>query len=433
MTQNNPNHNNMSVPSFQFLHAADLHLDSPLRGLSRRGELAGAFVDASRQALDNLVTAAISERVAFLIIAGDIYDGDWRDYATGQFFVRQMGRLAQANIPAFLIRGNHDADSVITRNLPLPTNVYLFSVRSVATATIEPLRVALHGRGFAHRHVPDNVALTYPSALAGYFNIGVLHTSLTGRDGHDVYAPCSIEDLQKAGYDYWALGHIHRREIIFEHPFVVFPGNLQGRHARETGEKGATLVTVTDGRVTAVEALTLDAARFDRETIDLDGIADMAAFMASAREAVARARQRADGRPLALRLVLSGQTPLHAPLHAQADQVSEDMQAVAWEIGPDILIEKVRIETTGPRDAADRAALGDFAEVLAAAAADPAFRAEIATTLADLRMKAPSDAAALVGWTDEEAQAIGARAINAAEETILASLGGVTLNDGEPS
>ncbi|MBS7695979.1 MULTISPECIES: DNA repair exonuclease [unclassified Chelatococcus] len=423
----------MSVPSFQFLHAADLHLDSPLRGLSRRGELAGAFVDASRQALDNLVTAAISEQVAFLIIAGDIYDGDWRDYATGQFFVRQMGRLAQANIPAFLIRGNHDADSVITRNLPLPTNVYLFSVRSVATTTIEPLRVALHGRGFANRHVPDNVALTYPPALAGYFNIGVLHTSLTGRDGHDVYAPCSIEDLQRAGYDYWALGHIHRREVVSEHPFVVFPGNLQGRHARETGEKGATLVTVTEGRVTALEALTLDAARFDHESIDLGGITDMPAFMATAREAIARAHARAGGRPLALRLLLSGQTPLNALLHAQANQVDEDMQAVAWEIGPDILIEKVRVETSGPQGAAGRAALGDFAEMLSAAAADPSFRAEIAKMLADLRMKAPVDAAALVGWTDQEEQVIGARAIEAAEETILSSLSGVVLHGGELS
>ena len=422
----------MSVPTFQFLHAADLHLDSPLRGLARRGELAGAFIEASRQALDNLVTTAISERVAFLIIAGDIYDGDWRDYATGQFFVRQMGRLAQADIPVFLIRGNHDADSVITRNLPLPTNVYSFSVRSVATTTIEPLRVALHGRGFANRHVPDNVALTYPAALPGYLNIGILHTSLTGRDGHDVYAPCSIEDLQRTGYDYWALGHVHRREIVSERPFVVFPGNLQGRHARELGEKGATLVTVNEGRIAAVEALTLDAARFDHERIDLGGLADKAALMARAREAIGRAHERADGRPLALRLSLSGATMLHAELCAQADQVNEDMQALAWEVGPDILIEKVRIETSWPEGtAADRAVLGDFADVLAAAAADPAFRAEIAKTLGDLRMKAPAEAAALVGWTEADAGAIGARAIAAAEEAILASLGGVAPGGGE--
>lgn len=424
----------MSVPSFQFLHAADLHLDSPLRGLARRGELAGAFIEASRQALDNLVTTAISERVAFLIIAGDIYDGDWRDYATGQFFVRQMGRLAQADIPVFLIRGNHDADSVITRNLPLPTNVYSFSVRSVATTTIEPLRVALHGRGFANRHVPDNVALSYPPAQPGYFNIGVLHTSLTGRDGHDVYAPCSIEDLQRAGYDYWALGHVHKREIVSEHPFVVFPGNLQGRHAREIGEKGATLVTVTEGRVTAVEALTLDAARFDHARIDLGGLAEKAALMATAREAIGQAHHRAGGRPLALRLSLSGATLLHAELCAQADQVNEDMQALAWEVGPDILIEKVRLETSRPEGPpADHAALGDFAAVLAAAAADPAFRAEIAKTLGDLRMKAPADAAALVGWTEADVDAIAASAIAAAEEVILARLADASLVGGERS
>lgn len=432
---NNHKHQNMSVPSFQFLHAADLHLDSPLRGLARRGELAGAFLEASRRALDNLVSAAIAERVALLIIAGDIYDGDWRDYATGQFFVRQMGRLAQAGIPVFLIRGNHDADSVITKNLPLPTNVHSFSVRSVGTETIESLRVAVHGRGFANRHVADNVALSYPPALPGYFNIGVLHTSLTGRDGHDVYAPCSIQDLQRAGYDYWALGHIHKREIVADNPAIVFPGNLQGRHARETGEKGATLVSVVDGRITAIEALTLDAARFDHAIVDLAGVASLPDLMVRARDAMAAARERADGRPLALRLTLTGATVLHDHLSAQADQISEDMQALAWEVGDDVLIEKVRNETVGRRERAAPAALGGFADILAATAADPAFQAEIARTLADLRTKAPGDTLALLDGGDAESLAPGASlaadAVAVAVEAILSSLNGVTIETEE--
>ncbi|BCP52000.1 metallophosphoesterase [Kaistia sp. 32K] len=409
---------------FRFIHAADLHLDSPLRGLARRGELAGVFLEASRRALENLVQAAIDAKVDFVVIAGDVYDGDWKDYATGQFFVREMGRLARADIRVFLIRGNHDAESLISKSLTLPPNVFSFSVRSVQTETIEELRVALHGRGFANRHVPDNVALTYPAAKPGYFNIGVLHTSLTGRDGHDAYAPCSVEDLARAGYDYWALGHVHKREVLSENPAIVFPGNLQGRHARETGPKGATLVTVTDGRITDMQALTLDAARFEAVEIDAAGLADPRALLAEARRIIAETRDGAEGRPLALRLTITGETALHDYLSVQAEQIREEMQALAWEAGSDILIEKVRDRTT-PRGEARLSALLGFDAILAEIAADPAFRAEIARTLGDMRARTPADALALLDAADAEADIVAGTVIDAATEAVLAALGHV--------
>lgn len=411
--------------SFRFIHAADIHLDSPLRGLARRGELAGVFLEASRKALENLVQAAIDAKVQFLVIAGDVYDGDWKDYATGQFFVREMGRLHRENIRVFLIRGNHDADSVITRSLILPPNVFSFSVRTVETETIEDLRVALHGRGFANRHVPENVAITYPAAKPGYFNIGVLHTSLTGRDGHDVYAPCSVEDLRVAGYDYWALGHIHIREIVSEDPAIVFPGNLQGRHARETGPKGATLVTVTDGRIESLEALTLDAARFEAAEIDASDITEPAALLAEARRVIAIARDGAEGRPLALRLTLSGETALHDYLSVQAEQVREEMQALAWEAGSDVLIEKVRDRTTPRPGTARLSTLLGFDAILADIAADPAFRAEIAKTLGELRARTPGDALTLIDGDGANAEALAGSVIETATEAILAGLGHV--------
>jgi len=411
--------------TFRFIHAADIHLDSPLRGLARRGELAGVFREASRRALENLVQAAIDAKVAFVVIAGDVYDGDWKDYATGQFFVREMGRLNRENIRVFLIRGNHDADSVISKSLTLPPNVFSFSVRAVQTEMIEELAVALHGRGFANRHVPENVARTYPPAVPGHFNIGVLHTSLTGRDGHDVYAPCSVEDLRAAGYDYWALGHIHKREVISDAPAIVFPGNLQGRHARETGPKGATLVTVTDGRIESLEPLTLDAARFEAIEIDASGMTEPATLLAEARRLIAAARDGADGRPLALRLTLVGETALHDYLSVQAEQVREEMQALAWEAGADVLIEKVRDKTIAEGDASRLSTLLGFDAILADIAADPAFRAEIARTLGDLRARTPADALALIDAESPDPDALAGATIDMAAEAILAGLGQV--------
>lgn len=412
----------MSVASFRFLHAADLHLDSPLRGLARRGQAAGAFVEASRRALENLVATAISEKVAFLIIAGDIYDGDWRDYATGQFFVRQMGRLAREGIRVFLLRGNHDAESVITRNLPLPDGVHSFSVRSVESVPIEGMDVVLHGRGFANRHVSDNVALTYPAATPGHFNIGVLHTSLTGREGHDVYAPCSIEDLRRAGYDYWALGHVHRREIVADDPPIVFPGNLQGRDAQETGAKGAMLVNVSDGRIVSMEALTLDAARFEHIELDLSGMTEISHFTQAARIAIGEAREQAGKRPLALRVTLRGETALHQYCAANVEQVSEDIQALAWEADADLLIEKVRNATSRPRRGADSSIIAGFEEMLAAVAADSAFRSEITRTLTDLRAKSPIQALELLESHSPDIGSIVESAIKRAEETAYARL-----------
>ncbi len=405
------------MSAFKFLHAADLHLDSPLRGLSRRLDGASAFVGASRRAFENLVDTAIREQVAFLVIAGDVYDGDWKDYATGHFFVRQMGRLAAERIRVFVLRGNHDAESVITKHLPHPENVHYFSTRAVETVTLDDFHVALHGRGFANRHVGENVALAYPPAVRGHFNIGVLHTSLTGREGHDVYAPCTVEDLQRAGYDYWALGHVHRREIVAEAPHVVFPGNLQGRHARETGPKGATLVHVADGRVLRLEAVALDAARFDHVEVDLTGAGTSAEFLERARHGIAAACASAEGRPLALRVTLKGETALSDHLFAQAEQAREDLQALALGEGGHALIEKLRNETRGKGRA--RPLLAGFEEILAEVSADPAFRQDLVNVLSGILAKARlSDGAHM------EPSALAEAVVAAARGRVVAALKG---------
>ncbi|TFH42733.1 MAG: DNA repair exonuclease, partial [Lysobacterales bacterium] len=202
------------MAAFRFLHAADIHLDSPLKGLAgHEGRAAERIRTATREAFDQLVGFAIEEQVAFLVVAGDLYDGDWRDYKTGLFFAAQMGRLNKAGIPVYLLYGNHDAESQITRRLVLPENVNVFGSRKPVTFKLDELNVALHGQSFRERDVSDNLALTYPEPIGGAFNIGVLHTGLGGMGGHANYAPCSLGDLVSKGYDYWALGHVHHGEV----------------------------------------------------------------------------------------------------------------------------------------------------------------------------------------------------------------------------
>ena len=189
---------NAEVTMFKFIHAADVHLDSPLRGLSRyESAPAESIRYACRRAFENLVDLAIEEKVAFVLLAGDLYDGDWKDYNTGIFLSQQMGRLGQHNILVFTVAGNHDAANRMTKALDSPTNMSILSSRKVETIKLDDLSVAIHGRSFGTQHVDENLAAGFPAAQKGVFNIGLLHTSLDGREGHAVYAPCSIDDLHR--------------------------------------------------------------------------------------------------------------------------------------------------------------------------------------------------------------------------------------------
>src|SRR5262245_28090371 len=183
----------------KFLHAADLHLDSPLRGLDRyEGVPVDRFRGATRAALSNLCDLCLAEPVDFVLLAGDLYDGNWKDFRTGLFFVSQMTRLRDAGIPVLVVRGNHDAESALTRSLRLPANVVVLSSRAPETdaTTLERLGVVVHGQGYASRAVTHDLARSYPEAVPGLFNIGMLHTSVDGREGHASYAPCSVETLR---------------------------------------------------------------------------------------------------------------------------------------------------------------------------------------------------------------------------------------------
>lgn len=340
---------------FRFLHAADIHLDSPLQGLERYPEApVEAIREAPRRAFERLVELALEERVAFLLLAGDLYDGDWRDYNTGLFFTSQMRRLADAGIPVHLVSGNHDAASQITKRLSLPPNVTHYASRQPQTSVLADYDVAIHGQSFAARRIADDLSAGYPQADPGRFEIGLLHTSLDGRPGHASYAPCTVEGLRAKGYAYWALGHVHRREIVprvADQPWIVFPGNLQGRHARETGGKGATLVTVEHGRVVDVAHRDLDVVRWSRLEIDLTGQDRPDDALARIADGLAEALAEADGRMLAARVVVVGATRAHDAFVREPERWVHDVRNLASDLGePGIWLERLEFATRSRRD-----------------------------------------------------------------------------------
>ena len=331
---------------FTFLHCADLHLGSPLLGLSLKDEaIARRFAQASRDAFSDLVTAAIAQRVAFVLIAGDVYDGEWKDTAIGLFFARELSRLHREEIPVFIIHGNHDAKNVVTSAIPLPGNVTTFPVKRAKTQKLEALRVAIHGRSFLEREETENWAPSYPEALAGYFNIGMLHTSCDGKPGHASYAPCTTQDLVARGYDYWALGHVHQFEVLHETPHIVYPGNLQGRSIRECGPKGAVFVDVQDGRVRDLRRVITDQARWAEVTLDASGHDDRDALLRAVAQAFRPVAGEAEGRLVAARLRLTGATALHRSLLADPGGFAVDALAAAQQNAEDIWIEKLRLDT----------------------------------------------------------------------------------------
>lgn len=380
----------------KFLHAADVHLDSPLRGLERyEGAPAAEIRGATRRAFERLVDLAIEEEVAFLLLAGDLYDGDWKDYNTGLFFVAQMNRLREADVRAFVIAGNHDAASQITKVLRPPDNVKLFSTKRPETVVLDDLGVALHGQGFASAAVTDDLAAGYPAAVPHLFNIGLLHTSLDGRQGHAPYAPCSVDGLRARGYQYWALGHVHVREEVSREPWIVFPGNLQGRHARETGGKGATLVTVDGREVVRAEHRDLDVFRWTVCTVSLAGVAGSGEALDRVQRSLEAALDAAGGRPVAARVRLEGACPLHDDLAGDPARWNAEIRALASGFGEEALwIEKVQVRTrrAGDLGVLDRDdALGGLLRTLRALEADEAGLAALAESFADLERKLPPE------------------------------------------
>lgn len=357
----------------RIVHAADIHLDSPLRGLGRLGdeELASTLRLATRAAFDNLIRHVIHTQPDALVIAGDVYDGDWRDYSTGVHFVSGMRDLADTGIPVVMIRGNHDAESVVSRNLTLPDNVYELSTTEPETFELKDKGIAFHGQGFATRSVTANLAAAYPAPVRGLVNVGLLHTSIQGYEGHDPYAPCSEADLFGRGYEYFALGHIHIRQIGRDGARAwAFSGNLQGRNPRETGPKGALDVVLSRDAAPEITFVPLDVARWEHIAVAVGSAADEQDLLKMVHSAIAARREAAGERPVVARVDLTGTHELAGKL-TDMDWLSAELRPAALRDG--VVLDRIRSLVAAPAThrhlgEAQRASL---LEVLDAARANP--------------------------------------------------------------
>lgn len=413
----------------KFIHAADLHIDSPLRGLEAyEGAPLDRLQGATRRALQNLVQLALDRAVHFVVIAGDLFDGKWRDVGTGLWMAAQFRELDQAGIPVFLLQGNHDAANRVPHAITWPANVRVFSVEHPETFLLPELHVALHGQGFAQEAVTTDLASNYPAAVPRHFNIGVLHTSLTGNPDHDSYAATSLTVLQSRLYDYWALGHIHARSepALLTSPYVAYSGNIQGRHIRETGAKGCSLVTVDSNELRSVEFVPTDVVRWQMVHVTLESAAGRGELLQAVRSELVRCVQQADGRLVAARLAVHGTCALHRLLMRTAEraEIAAEIRNLASEVSDDLWIEKIVWDTRPAIDLEEllqgKDLIGELLRSIRETASDPQSWLDVQTELKVLGDRATLELhEADIAWEHDEQIR---RWIEQAEQLLLSRL-----------
>jgi len=308
--------------SFSFIHCADLHLDSPFEGIHEVDpQVAKVLRDSTFRSFEKIVSLAVDRKVDFIVIAGDVYDSADHSLRAQIRFRDSLSRASDAGIQCFLIHGNHDPLNSWDARLNLPPDSHRFGGDSVtrvtATRNGDPL-ADIYGISFPTRDVNDNVALQFNRDGDAPFAIGILHCNLGGNADHDNYAPCSVDDLRRADMDYWALGHVHTRSVVSsENPCIVYPGNIQGRSVRETGDRGCYLVRVGQDRAVDLEFFPTHEVRWfsaEEASLDIEHIDSFDLLLTELSEVKERLRNTADGRASIARIRVTGRSDLHTQL-----------------------------------------------------------------------------------------------------------------------
>lgn len=416
---------------FRFIHTADLHLDSPLRSLALKNpELAELVRGATRTALARIVDLCLAESVDALLIAGDLYDGSQTSMNTALYLSSELRRLEAAGIAVFLIRGNHDSQSAMTRELTFPANVHVFAGRAkpvLAKSLDDGREVHIHGISFANPHAPDSLLPSFHPPVADAVNIGMLHTSLAGTPGHDPYAPTSVAELVRHGFDYWALGHVHMRQVHSEAPLIVMPGMPQGRDINEAGPKTVTLVTVGDDGVLGYREHQIGQAVFERVAIDLSGAQDWRQMLERVGETLASLRHQAGADHLIFRISLTGTTPLAWKLRRDPDFLLAEITNLAAGLNG-CWVEKIDIDCRG-MDAGTALSGPDPVEELASlirtdVLASHAFRQEAGAVIGELLAQLPRELRENLASDEQAAGRLAEAMALAGSDDVLAYLHG---------
>ena len=379
----------------RFVHAADLHLDSPFKQLRAAApdQIASALYGATFQAYENIVELCIREKVDALLVAGDIYDGADRSLRAQRKFVDGLDRLHAEGIRSFVCHGNHDPLDGWEAQLAYPAGCHRFGPEFEAVPVFEeaPERAVVHGISYPHRDVSENLVAELERVDREPISIGLLHTNVGNNPAHDLYAPCSMDDLRRSGIDYWALGHIHTRQVLNErNPAVAYPGNPQGRHFNETGSRGVYLVEVDEGSDVRLQFHAVDSVRWERIELAIDAMETEQDLLDALYERTSGAWDNAGGRHVLVRVTLTGQGRLNEFLrreHSEGDlavQIND-----IWDgRTPFLWCDRVEDKTRAAFDREGRVAGSDFlAEVLRTAdqaQEDPARLVRLCEGLADL-------------------------------------------------
>ena len=393
------------MKKFRFIHAADLHLDSPFRGLAHTsGPLRDRLASATFEALNRIVTHAIESKSDFVVIAGDLYDSRDRSLRALVEFRQQMERLAERDIGVYVVHGNHDPLNGWGSEFKMPPNVFTFDGEVGALPVIrkgrEVARVA--GVSYMRERVTDNLARSFKRTLGDVYSIAVLHANIGRQSGHADYAPAPVDDLVSAGFDYWALGHVHNRSVLSASPPIVYPGNPQGRHARETGPRGCFQVDVDSNGRTRLKFIETAVVRWANLEFSIGDHSRMDSLIDGLRENAQQIGAKFDG-PTVLCCRLVGNGPLHSDL--QREGMGEEIQ---HQLQSFVDVESVRLLTdvgSGRDDlAAAEPIISDFLGLVDRARIDPGYRDELAGSLSPLFRKRElftPDSARIEEWIEK--------------------------------
>ncbi len=331
----------------KFVHAADLHLDSPFRAACEAlpRELSAIFERATFKAFERIVSLCLREKVDFLLLAGDLFDSKDKSVRARLKLAGELARLDQAGIPTFIVCGNHDPLSA-EGELGLPKSVKVFGATwEEVELQCRNARVRVQGISYPFEKVSENLS-AYFGRKGPEFTVGLLHANVGGDRAHANYSPCTLADLARAGLDYWALGHVHTRAThALPNGLAVYPGNSQGRHAYEDGPRGCVLVEVDERP--SVRFFPVDSVRWHRLDVDATPFERIDELAEAASAAIREVASDGERDAHAVRLALTGRSALHAELArpGATSQLSEVLAELGRKLSPPVFVESVRDET----------------------------------------------------------------------------------------